>query len=202
MLRIYHVTGTRGTRVIWLCEELGVEYQVEKIDFSPAYRRSPEWRALNPVGKVPVMSDANGTLFESGAMVQYLLDRNTPNTLQPDRSAADYGLYLQWFWFAEATLARPLGEIVNHGRAFPDEQKIVPVVEEMAARAVDCLQAVADHVQGKRFILGDTFTAADIMLGYSIMLAEMLIPDQIPQNLLPYWQNLQSRPALQIARAA
>ena len=56
MLNIYHSTGTRGFRVIWVCEELGVPYEINPVDFSADYRASPEWRALNPVGKVPVMT--------------------------------------------------------------------------------------------------------------------------------------------------
>ena len=77
MLKIYHVPGTRSVRVIWLAEELGLSYEVIPVDFSAEYRSSSEWRALNPVGKVPVMIDGDLTLFESGAMVQVVLDRTT-----------------------------------------------------------------------------------------------------------------------------
>ena len=69
MYQIYHAPNTRGIRAIWLCEELNVPYEVIHIDFSPAYRATPEWRALNPVGKVPVLVDGDLTMFESGAIV-------------------------------------------------------------------------------------------------------------------------------------
>ncbi len=201
MIRIYHVTGTRGTRAIWLCEELGVPYEVEKVDFSPEYRSSPEWRALNPVGKVPVMTDGDMTMFESGAMVEYILTRYANGRLQPAQDDPAYGPYLQWMWFAEATLSRPLGEIVNHGREFPGEARISAVVDEMADRAVASLQAVADYMQGKTFLVNETFTAADIMMGYSIMLGHALVKDRVPAGLQPYWQALDARPAFQAARA-
>ena len=79
MLKIWHAPGTRSLRVIWLCEELGITYQIERVDFSARYRASPEFRALNPVGKVPVLAIDDFTMFESGAMVQHILDWHRPN---------------------------------------------------------------------------------------------------------------------------
>ena len=73
MIQIYHVPATRGVRPIWLCEELGLSYEIFPVDFSPEYRASAEWRAMNPVGKVPVMIDTDANdlkIYESGAMVQ------------------------------------------------------------------------------------------------------------------------------------
>jgi glutathione S-transferase len=97
MIRIYHVPGTRSLRILWLCEELGLPYEAVPVDFSAAYRASAEWRRLNPVGKVPVMTDdaAPVTLFESGAMVQYLLDRHAGGRLQPAPGTPEHAVYLQ-----------------------------------------------------------------------------------------------------------
>jgi len=201
MLRIYHVTGTRGTRVIWLCEELGLDYEVETIDFSADYRATPEWRALNPVGKVPVMTDGDVTLFESGAMVEFLLARYAHGRLVPAVAHPDFPVYQQWLWFAEATFARPLGELVNHAREFPGDQQIAEVRNEMAARARVCLEAVADYMAQREFLCSE-FSAADVMMGYTLMLAELLLPDPLPERIMPYWERLGSRPAFQIAMAA
>ena len=101
MIKIYHVAGTRGLRAIWTCEELSIPYEVEVVNFDPEYRASPEWRSINPVGKVPAMSDGELVMFESGAMVQYLVDRYGNGKLQPEIGTADHALYLQWSWFAE-----------------------------------------------------------------------------------------------------
>jgi glutathione S-transferase len=200
MLTIYHVPGTRGVRAIWLCEELGLPYTVETVDFSPEFRRSAQWRALNPVGKVPVLRDTgNGdfVMFESGAMVQYILDRYGNGQLQPAAGTPAHALYLQWSWFAEATFARPLGEVVNHGREFPGDKKIDAVVAEMLARGHACAEAVGTAIGDQPFILGEAFSAADIMLGYTLMLAERFLPDGLPATVEPYWQRLAARPAFQ-----
>ncbi len=199
MLTIYHVPGTRGLRAIWLCEELSVPYTVELVDFSPEFRRSDAWRAFNPVGKVPVLHDSNDdlTLFESGAMVQYILDRYGNGALQPPAGTPEHGRYLQWCWFAESTFARPLGEVVNHGREFPGDKKIPAVVAEMQARGLVCAEAVGAAIGDAPYILGTNFSAADIMLGYSLMIGERLLPDGLPAIVQPYWQRLAARSAFQ-----
>ena len=202
MLKIYHVTGTRGVRAIWACEELGVPYEVEKIDFSPEFRQSPEWRQMNPVGKVPVMVDDGLVMMESGAMVQYILDKYGDGKLQPSAGTPEHAHYLQWSWFAEATFSRPLGEVVNHGREFPGDKRIPEVVAEMQNRALVSAEAVAAEVADKDYILGDEFSAADIMLGYTIKLCDVLLDDGVPPGLQPYFERLSARPAYQVAASA
>lgn len=198
MLTIYHVPRTRSLRIIWLCEELGLDYDPVTIDFSADYRASDEWRAINPVGKVPALQDGDLTLFESGAMLEYLLTRYGEGRLRPAADDPNYPFYLQWCWFAEATFARPLGEIVNHQRVFSGAQVIPHALDEMADRAELCMQAVDQHLQETHpYLLGEVFSAADIMMGYSLNLAQSLIPERVPDGLAPYLTRLQARPAYQ-----
>lgn len=202
MIVIYHVPGTRGFRAIWTCEELGLDYEVKAVDFSPEFRASPEWRKINPVGKVPAMTDGNLLMFESGAMVQYLLDKYGDGRLQPKAGSDSHALYLQWSWFAEATFSRPLGEIVNHGREFPGDKRIPEVTQEMANRAALCANAVADEMTAKNFLVDNEFSGADIMMGYTLMLMKNLAGDQFPAHLEDYWQRLSQRPGFQVASNA
>jgi glutathione S-transferase len=171
MIRIYHAPGTRSIRVIWLCEELALPYQIVPVDFSAAYRASPEWRRLNPVGKVPVMRDDDFTMFESGAMVQYLLERYGADRLRPPPGSHDSGTYLQWSWFAEATFARPLGDIAQHTVVKAPADRIPAVVEDARGRALLCLDALEAAVPGGQYLVGGSFSAADIMMGYTLILA-------------------------------
>jgi glutathione S-transferase len=196
VLKIYHVPGTRSTRVVWLCEELGLSFECVPIDFSPEYRARAEWRRLNPVGKVPAMTDGDLILFESGAMVEYLLDCYGEGRLRPAPGSAAHAKYLQWSWFAEATFARPLGEMVNHRRAFGDDS-IPRVLEEMRERARVCLTAVEEALDGQDYLVGSEFTAADIMMGYSLFLARWvgaMDPGEFP-NVSAYFARLEARPA-------
>lgn len=201
MLRIHHVPATRGFRVIWLCQELGVPCEIVPVDFSRQYRESAEWRAMNPVGKVPAMTDGDLTMFESGAMVQHVLDRYGEGRLEPARGTREHSLYMQWSWFAEATFARPLGEIVNHRRAFAD-RAIPEVIEEMKARARLCADALDREMCGKDYLVGD-FTAADVMMGYTLRAYRRLLPDEsLPASADAYWQRITDRDAYRAAVAA
>ncbi len=195
-MKLYHVPGTRSARVIWLCEELGVPLEIEPVSFSPKYRFSEQWLRKNPVGKVPVLEDGDLSMFESGAMVQYILDRYGEGRLQPEPGTADHALYLQWSWFAEATFARPLGEIVNHRREF--NPALPEVVDEMKHRIGLCQKAVDEALAGRDFIL-DAFSAADIMLGYCLFLCERLRPADEYPDVMRYWRGLAARPAAQAA---
>ena len=198
MLKIHHVQGTRSMRVIWLCEELGVPYEIAPVDFSPEYRATPEWRALSPTGKVPVLSEGDFSMFESGAMVEYILERFGNGRLRPALGTRDSAHYLQWSWFAEATLARPLGDIVHHTLLKPEAERIPAVVEDARQRAITCLDGLEVALEGNTFLLGDTFTAADIMMGYSLRLAQRMrvLVDDHPR-VSEYFARLEARPGFQ-----
>ena len=193
MLKIYHSAGTRGFRVIWICEELSVPYEIVPVDFAAAYRATPEWRALNPVGKVPVMVDGDMTMFESCAMMQYVLDRYGNGQLQPAKDDPTYAHYLQWCWFAEATLARPLGEITNHRRAFNPE--IDAVVAEMKGRATTCVAALDAALSDRPYLLGDTMSAADLSICYAMRGYRRMVTESLPARLQAYFDKVTALPS-------
>ena len=200
---IYHVKGTRGFRAIWLCEELDLPYRVEVIDFSPAFRTSAEWRSKSPTGKVPVMVHGDLTMFESGAMVDFLLERYGEGRLAPAPGTPQSALCRQWSWFAEATFARPLGEIVNHNRVAPEGGLVEFVIEDCKDRARICIAAIEDALAESEYLVGDAFTYADIMTGYSLMLASNfdVLTGDYPRTQA-YFDRLSERPGFQAARDA
>jgi len=207
VITIYHVPRTRSARIIWLCEELDLPYEVVAVDFSPEYRKSAEWRRLNPIGKVPALTDLDAegnpfTMIESGAMVHYILERYGEGRLQPPVGSPESALFLQWSWFAEASLARPLGDMVHHRILKPEPERIPAVVEDGRERAELCLDAVEAALEGRDYLLGSELTAADIMMGYSLALAQRLdvLDDRYPK-LLAYMSRLEARPGFRIAFA-
>ncbi len=193
MLKIYHVRGTRSVRPIWLCYELDLPIKIEPIDFSPAFRNSPEWRAISPAGKVPAMTDGDMTMFESGAMVDYILERYGEGRLRPAPGTAESAIHHQWCWFSEATLARPLGlnRLLRHEA---ERNETVAADGEQKARV--CLEAVDQAVSDRDFLLGSEFGAADIMMGYSLQLvANLKVLDEQYPNAQAYLERLKSRDA-------
>ena len=202
-MKIYHVQGTRSVRVIWLCEELEIPYDVENIDFSPTFRQSPEWRAKSPTGKVPAMDDQDFTMFESGAMLQYVLDRHGNGRLLPTPGTPESAMYLQWCWFAEATFARPLGDIAHHTVMKPEAERIPAVVDDARVRALSCLDAVNEAVGKTDYLVGDAFSAADIMMGYTLMLADRFsVLENHHPHARDYFERLRARHGYQIAVSA
>jgi glutathione S-transferase len=196
MITIYHAPGTRSIRVIWLCEELGVPYERVVVDFSAAYRASEEWRKLNPLGKVPALRDGDFTMFESGAMVEYILERYGNGRLRPAPGSRAAALYFQWSWFAEATFARPLGDIAQHSFVKPEAERLPAMVEDGRVRALACLDALEAAVPGGGYLVDGTFSAADIMMGYTLILArrfKVLTPTTYP-NVNAYMARLESHP--------
>jgi glutathione S-transferase len=203
MIKIYHVPRTRSLRVIWLCEELGIPYEVIPIDFSPAYRATAEYRRLNPVGKVPAIADGDFTMFESGAIVEYLLERYGNGRLRPAPGTLESAVYLQWAWFAEATFARPLGDIAQHTFIKPEPNRIPAVVEDARERALLCLDAIEAAIPSNGYLAGREFSAADIMMGYSLSLARMVgvLTASSYANVNAYMARLEQRPAFVKAAA-
>jgi glutathione S-transferase len=198
LIRIYHVPGTRSVRPIWLCYELGLTIEVAPIDFGQAFRNSPEWRAISPAGKVPAMTDDQLTMFESGAMVDYILDRYGDGRLRPPPGTAPRALHQQWCWFSEATLARPLG-VAGLLRRRPED---LPAAAADNAR--EGIAVVDAALAGQDFLLGAEFTGADVMMGYSLSLLEslqLLDRDQRP-SAWAYLERLKAREAYRRAAGA
>ena len=200
MLKIYHVRGTRSVRPLWLCYELNLPVAIEPVDFSPEYRNSPAWRAISPAGKVPVMTDGDMTMFESGAMVDYILERFGHGRLRPPPGTPESAIHHQWCWFSEATLARPLG---IHRLLTSKGQSLDAVVAEAEQKARDCLAVVEHAVSDRDYLMGSQFDAADIMMGYSLELAANLkvLDDRYP-NARAYLERLKRRDACKRAMSA
>ncbi|MBS0408778.1 MAG: glutathione S-transferase [Proteobacteria bacterium] len=195
MLRIYHAPGTRSVRPIWAACELGLQFEIAPVDFSAAYRDTPEWRAISPAGKLPALTDGELTLFESGAMVDYILDRYGEGRLRPPAGTAARALCQQWCWFSEATLLRPLG-LAALLRDPPEA-----VVAAALAKAREAIGVVDSALAGRAYMLGDAFTAADIMMGYSLAFLDhlKLLDGDAHRNGVAYLARLKTREAFQRA---
>lgn len=193
MVKIYHAPGTRSIRPIWLCFELELDIEIERVDFKPEFLNSPEWRAISPAGKLPILQDDGLTMFESGAMIEYLLDRYGNGRLRPMPGTLESAIYHQWTWFSESTLARPLG--INRMLRAREEAG-----SELAADAIKKVETSLDVVEraleDRDYLLGEAFCAADIMMGYSLELTRRFkILNQDRPTTSAYLERLKMRDA-------
>jgi glutathione S-transferase len=201
MLTLYHAPRTRSVRIVWLLEELGLEYALEKVDFSPPTRG---YSQATPLGKIPVLVDDDGTtMCESGAIIEYVLERYGEGRLGPPVGSPDRGRFLQWLHFAEGTAYPPLGVLILH-RMYLSNADAMPEVMQMAReRARAALEFLKEQMGEGPWVMGSEFTGADVMLGFDLVVAraiEVLEPGDT--ELLAYLGRLESRPAFERAMNA
>lgn len=193
MIRLYHAPRTRSVRVLWLLEELGLPFELETQEYRPPVT---PFAQKTPFGKFPSLEDGDTVMFESGAIVEYLLERYGQGRLGPRAGEAGRGAFLQWVHFAEATLMPPLIEILRHTLLKPEPERVAAVVEDAKSRAAVTLAVVERALRDRDYLLGAEFSAADIMMAYGLQWAETLGLLADSPNLRAYLQRLAARPAL------
>ncbi len=123
--------------------------------------------------------------------------------MRPAAGTRDSAYYFQWSWFAEATFARPLGDIAQHTIVKPEAERIAAVVDDARTKALTCMDALEAAVPDGSYLISDTFSAADIMMGYTLILArrfKVLTPTTYP-NVNTYMARLEQHPGFMKAQA-
>jgi glutathione S-transferase len=199
MIRVHHGALTRSVRIVWLLEELGVPYEVVTVPFVPPAR---PFSQQTPSGKFPVLEDGDAVISESGAIVEYLIERYGAGRLAPPPGTALRGSYLQWLHFAEATFFSPLGQIAQHTLFKPEGDRIEAVAEEGRRNAALMLDVVERGLGDREFLPGPTLSGADVMMGYTLQVARLLgVLDERHPRTLAYLGRLLERPGFQKALA-
>ena len=200
MITLYHSPRTRSVRVLWLLEELGVPYELRTLAFTAENLKSAEYTKLHPLGKVPSITDDGVSMFESGAIVEYLVERYGNGRLAPKIGSPERGRYLQWVHFAEATCLPPLSDLAQHSMFKPEAERIPALIPDAHSRIAAWLDSLEPSVGEGPYLLGAHFSGADVMMGYSLLLTKWfgLLGERHP-NLSAYLARLEQRPALQKA---
>ena len=199
MLKVHFVAGTRAGRVVWLLEELGLEYEVNIMPFTKEGLKSPEHRSRHALGRVPVLEDGDISIFESGAIIDYVLERHMNGGLKPNSDAPEFPLYLQWYHYCEGMVMPPMNQIVVQTILLPADRRDEAVLNQAKKLLSKALAPVNDALAGKDYLIGD-FSAADLMLGHSCFMANRLgcVTDDM-QNIKDYVARIDSRPAFKKA---
>lgn len=200
-MKVHHAPGTRSVRIIWLLEELGLSYDVELHKLGDPEMRSPAYRQVHPMGRVPAIEDGDVTLFESGAIVQYILAKYGAGRLVPAVDAPEFPTYLQWFHYAEGMIMPPVNTLVVETILLPPERKNQVNVDRATKLLGNMLTAVDAHMAERHYLAGE-FSGADIMTGHACSVATKRIsmdPTTLP-NVTAYVERIEARPALVKAR--
>lgn len=200
MITLYGTPRSRALRVSWLLEELGIDWTFSFINFSKGDNRSDSFLALNPSGKIPVITDEDLVLTESAAISQYLAEKYGNGRFLPTPGTASAGHYHQWVSFIICELEQPLWTMGKHKFALPDEQRqpnILPVAKWEFDKAATLAEAMMSDTH---YLLGDELSVADILLAHTLMWATVF-EQTLPPKLTAFRDRLQTRPALAKALA-
>lgn len=190
---LYHHPFSRAAAVVWMLEEVGVPYELRFVDILAGEQKSPELLALNRMGKLPVLTEGDAVVTESAAIGLYLADRHAPGRLAPAFDDPARASYLRWALFAPSVIEPGLLAKAQ-GWAFKEGQA--------GWGAYDAMLAAMESALGERqFLLGDTFSMADVIFGGTVrfmLTFQMLEPRPV---FTRYAERLAARPALQRADA-
>ncbi len=200
MVTLYHCIGARSFRALWALEELGLDYQLMMLPFPPRLFKK-EYLSINPLGTIPAFFDGDTFMTESSAIVQYLAERYGPGQLNVPAHDLRYGAYLNWLHFGEATLTFPQTLVLRYARLEPQERRVPQVVEDYKKWFLGRLRAVETSLDNTApWLLGDTFSAADLSVAYALMLAESLdMASGFGPETRSYWERIKQRDAFKRA---
>lgn len=199
MLKLHFAPNSRAGRIVWLLEELELPYELNRMDFHPKDLKSDEHRARHPLGRVPVLDDGDVSLFESGAIIEYVLERHKNGGLKPAVDSPMFPEYLQWFHYCEGMVMPPVNTIVVHTLLLPPEKRDETALGQAQRLVTRALAPVNEALAGRDYLIGD-FSAADLMLGHAVFMSNRLgcVNDEMA-NIKKYIGRIEQRPAFQKA---
>jgi glutathione S-transferase len=201
-ITLYHCMSARSFRPLWALEEMGLPYTLVMLPFPPrALARS--YLDINPLGTVPALFDGDTAMTESAAICHYLASRHGPSPLNVEPGEADYGAFLNYLHFGEATLTFPQTLVLRYGRFEPAERQQPQVVADYSKWFLARLKSLEARLSEHQTLCAGRFTVADISVGYACLLAQHLgLAASFTPAVAAYWQRLCQRPGFRRAMVA
>jgi glutathione S-transferase len=191
MIQVHHLNNSRSHRILWLLEELGLDYEIVSYRRDPVTSLAPpELKRIHPLGKSPVVVDDGRVVIESGAIIEYLIQTHGHGRLAPAPGSAEWAAYVQWLHFAEGSAMLPLMLGLYCGRIGEAAAPVMPRIKSEVASHLGYLDGALD---GREFLVGTDLTGADIQISFVLEAARGTLA-HFP-NLMRYLAGLQARPA-------
>jgi len=196
MLTVHHLGKSQSERIVWLCEELEIPYELKRYARDPVTMLAPpDYKALHPIGAAPVITDEGLVLAESGAVLDYIVATygNGRLTLKPDHPG--FAAFLYWLHFANGSLQPSMGRCMILNRLkLTDDNPVLSAMKTRLDRAFDLVEARAREAD---YLAGSEFTSADIMMGFSLTTMRYFLPYDLRRcpNIVGYLARIGRRPA-------
>jgi len=196
MLTVHHLGKSQSERIVWLCEELEIPYELTGYARASATMLAPaDYKALHPIGTAPVITDGDVVLAESGAVVEYIVEKYGEGRLKLSASHPDFAQFLYWFHFANGTLQANMGRLMILNRLkLADDNQILLGTKSRVDRAFDLLDL---RTREAEYLAGHEFTLADIMIVFSLTTMRYFQPYDLSRcpNIIRYLGRISARPA-------
>jgi glutathione S-transferase len=194
-LTLYHASPSRSATVLWMLEEIGEPYDVRMLNLANGDQHKPEYLTINPLGKVPALKHGDAVITEVSAICAYLADEFPKAGLSVPIGHPQRGVYLKWLFFGPSVLEPAITD-----RAFPRKEE--HRASAVGWRDVDTVaDVIAKALKPGPYLLGDQFTAADVVIGSGVRWGTMfkMVPDR--PEFGPYSARVAERPALKRSEA-
>jgi len=192
MIVVHHLNDSRSQRILWLLEELALPYEIKHYKRLETRLAPPELKAIHPVGKSPVITDGKKTVFESGAIIDYVIRRHAGGRLQPDPATPAYDDYAMWMHYAEGSAMLPLMLNLYVSRLGDGGAPLHPRIESEIANHLGYLDG---HLKGRDYLLGREFSGADIQMSFIGEIAQTYGKRAAFPHLDAWVKRLHARPA-------
>lgn len=197
MIEVHHLSESRSRRITWLLEELGLEYRIIKYQRDPETRLAPpELLKIHPLGKAPVIRDGDQVIFESGAIVEYLIRRYGNGRLAPAPDTPDYNRYLEFLHYAEGSAMVPLLLKLYTSRL---GEAGAPLKPRIASEMHNHLGFLNDQLASRDYFVGSDLTGADVQLIFVTQFAVKFSSEEAFPHLAAFNKRMAARPAYQRA---
>ena len=197
MIEVHHLNASRSRRITWLLEELGVPYELVMYKRDATTNLAPpELKAVHPLGKAPVIRDNGTVIFESGAIVEYLVRKYGNGRFAPAMGTADYDRYIQFLHYAEGSAMLPLMLRLYVGRLGDAGAPLQPRIQGEMQNHLGFLN---DTLKGRDYFVGNDLTGADVQLSFVAQVAVAFNGRDAYPNLTKFVDRIEARPAYQRA---
>src|ERR1700712_480895 len=202
MITLYHCSAARSFRPLWMLEELGLPYDLKMLPFPPRVF-AKDYLAINPLGTIPYLIDGETRMSEPPGFCHYLGTRYGPTPLVVNVEEPAYGAFLNWMYFSDATLTFPQTLVLRYTQLEPEERRNPQVATDYAKWFLGRLRGLESTLASNETVCAGRFTAADISVGYALLLAERIgLSKDFGPGVASYWQRRQARDGFKRAVAA
>lgn len=199
-LTLYHCAHARSLRPLWCLEEMQLDYDLVNLPFPPRVF-AKEYKQINPLGTIPFLIDGATRMSESSGICHYLTQRYGPTDLAVSVDEPDFGAFLNWLYFSDATLTFPQTLVLRYTELEPEDRRQPQVSDDYASWFAGRLRHVETALDGKSYLVADRFTIADIAIAYALHLASRLPPVEpmLTPHCRAYLDRMRARDAFQRA---